>query len=698
MKKLFVIVLAITLVLAVLTACRQQSGGASSTGPAVTVNPIPYPVNPSPLDSSSKIKYYALDQVIEYGALPRYSEPDYVAALVRQGRLPPVEQRLPQTPQVIKTSFMSDGPGQYGGVFANVFAAPCDGWNFVAGTSVGWFGIESMYVTTLLASGPAYLRSDKNEPFPNVATDWTWSADGLTLTMNLIRGAKWSDGDPFDADDIMFTWEDNIMDNNVPSWSQPGHWAVNGKPTTLEKVNDYQIRWTFAEPFPVYLLWTMADNRFAISASHIFKPLHPKYNSRATYDSYRNAIPPTNLPAPTLGPWVPALYRVDELMVLKRNPYYWKVDSDGRQLPYIDEVHFQYSNDSNTRTFNTMAGTADLSNVGEAYDDVARGAAAPNAPFRVDWQGDSHAYGIEFNLDSKFGVVTPQDEANRALFRDIRFRRALTLALDRDGIARSLAQGPFYRSWGGGLLPASPLFTRESVYFLPFNVEAANSLLDEMGLRRGTSGNRQYPAGSPAAGRDIEIQLVAHQQLGNMIDIGQAAVSMYQAIGIRLTLRVLSQTVLDDLNRNGQWDLRSVRYDSEWLVPNAFPSSLSPNDDRILSMHYMIKTSNDAMPFEEELNRICVDFAKETDPAKQRQLMANWNTVWTENAYTIGVVTVSYGMLLNRFMKNVQPGLPVNVYSWGHQSMFMEQLWYEPANQRSLILGTNLPLTYPSFN
>ena len=702
MKKLFLVLLAITLVSAAFAGGGGQSSGssgaASGGAAAAAVSPIPYPANPSPLDSSSKIKYYSLDQVIEYRGLPRYSEPEYVTALVRQGRLPPVEQRLPPKPQVIKTSFMSDGAGQYGGVFANVFAAPCDGWNFVAGTSVGWFGIESMYVQCLLASGPAYLRKDKNEPFPNLITDWTWSADGRTLTMNLMEGVKWSDGDPFDADDIIFTWEDNINDPNVPSWSQPAHWEVNGKPSKLEKVNNYQIKWTFAEPYPVYLLWAMADNRFAISASHIFKPLHPKYNSRATYDSFRNAIAPTNLPAPTLGPWVPAQYRVDELMVLKRNPYYWKVDSDGKQLPYIDEVHFQYSTDSNTRTFNTMAGTCDLSNVGEAYDDVARGAAAANAPFRVDWQGDSHSYGIEFNLDSKFGVQTPQDTANRALFRDLRFRRALTMALDRDGIARSLAQGPFYRAWGGGLLPASPLFSKESVFFLPYNVAAANALLDEMGLKKGPSGYRQYPAGSPVAGRDIELQYLAMQQLGNMIDIGQAAIPMYQAIGIKMTMRVLTQTALDEIYRNGQWDLRAQRYDSIWLVPNAFPSDLAPMDDRIMPMHYMIKTSGDAMPFENDLVRIATAFARETDAAKQKQQMADWNKVWTENAYNIGVVTVSYGMLLNKFMKNVQPGLPVNVYSWGHQSMFMEQLYFDAAHQRPLILGTNLPLNYPNFN
>jgi peptide/nickel transport system substrate-binding protein len=342
-----------------------------------------------------------------------------------------------------------------------------------------------------------------------------------------------------------------------------------------------------------------------------------------------------------------------------------------------------------------MAGTCDLSNAGEAYDETARAAADPNAPFRVDWQGDSHAYGMEFNVDSKFGAAAPQDQANRALFRELNFRRALTLALDRDGIAASLASGPFYRAWGGGLLPAGPLFTRESVFYLPYDAGAANALLDQMGLRKGSSDYRQYPEGSPNAGRDIEIRIIARQDMGDEISIARAAVPMFQAIGIRLSMRVLAGTDCNDAWLSGAWDMRMARYDSPQMVPNAFPAALSPLDDNILVQHYKIKTSNDALAFENELNRICQAFAREADAAAQRQFMADYNKVWTENAYNIGVVTCTYGMLLNKYMKGVQPGLPVNAYSWGCQSMFMESLWYEPALQRQLVLGNNLPLSYP---
>jgi peptide/nickel transport system substrate-binding protein len=582
-----------------------------------------------------------------------------------------------------------------------VFALPIEGWNFGSGAICGWFGIEAVYSQPLLAGGPAYLRSDKNEPFPALVTDWSWSTDGKTLTMNLIKGAKWSDGAPFNADDVMFTWEDNINDPNVSSQSYPVNWEVNGKPTQLRKVNDYQIQFIFAEAFPVALLWSMATDRFYVSPSHFFKPLHPKYNPRATYESYKAACKPTELPAPTMGPWVPAQYKVNELLVMKRNPYYWKVDSNGKQLPYVDEVHFVYSSNSITRTTNTMAGTADLSNVGETYDEVARQASQSSAEFTVDWQGDSHAYGIEFQLDSKFGAETPQDNANRALFRDVRFRRALTLALDRDGIARSLAQGPFFRAWGGGLLPGSPLFTRESVYFLPYSMAAANTLLDEMGLKKGNDGYRTYPAGSPMAGKRIEIQIHTQTDLDAEINIATAANAMYKDAGIMLTIKQMDSTALSNVWLSGKWDLRVFRYDSPWLVPNAFPSYISPLGDNVLGNHYKIVSSGDALPFENDMNRIAREFSMATDPAKQKQLMADFNRIYTENAYTIGVVTATYGMLLNKNIKNIQPGLITNLYSWGHQSMFMEQIWFDPAYTqragRTLILGNTLPLNYPKL-
>ena len=123
-----------------------------------------------------------------------YSEPTWVTALVEAGELPPVEERLPENPQVILESGMSTGPGVYGGVWRDFSAVPTAGWNLCARQTQGWFGINYIYGESLVKSGPMFLRHDNLEPLPNLATDWAWSEDGTQLVMNIIRGAKWSDG------------------------------------------------------------------------------------------------------------------------------------------------------------------------------------------------------------------------------------------------------------------------------------------------------------------------------------------------------------------------------------------------------------------------------------------------------------------------------------------------------------------------
>ena len=162
---------------------------------------------------------YNLEEMVVYKKLDSYSQPEWMDKFVTDGTLPPVEERLPEEPQVYMTSGMSNGPGVYGGVWRDFSAAPTQGWNIGAGQSQGWFGINYVFQESLVKSGPMFLRNDKAEPFPNLAQSWEWSEDGKVLTMELISGAKWSDGDPFDSEDVMFTWEDLILDSNVRSWT-----------------------------------------------------------------------------------------------------------------------------------------------------------------------------------------------------------------------------------------------------------------------------------------------------------------------------------------------------------------------------------------------------------------------------------------------------------------------------------------------
>ena len=336
------------------------------------------PPEPPKFEAQTEPVYVNRSDIFEFKALPAYSEPAWVTAFVDAGKLPPVAERLPKEPLVYKTANMPDGLGVYGDVMRHVIGGRPEGWNYIGGQSQGWGGIDIGMSECLTRTGPLFqVRAEELEPLPNLAKSWEWSEDGHELTMHLIEGAKWSDGDAFDADDIMFYWEDNVLDANV----SPLNGATPetfGEGTTLEKVDAYTIKWTFKEVRPTQYLYAMAYGTFCPGPSHILKPQHPKYNADNTYEEYKNAFPPEYLNIPVMGAWVPVEYRADDIIVLRRNPYYWKVDEAGNQLPYLDEMHYRLSTWAD-RDVQAVAGSGDFSNLeqAESYVEALRRSADP---------------------------------------------------------------------------------------------------------------------------------------------------------------------------------------------------------------------------------------------------------------------------------------------------------------------------------
>ena len=156
------------------------------------------------------------DQIFTYRSLPDYHQPAWMDAFVEAGTIPPVAERLPAEPLVYDAANMPDGAGAYGDVMRHVIGGRPEGWNYVGGQSQGWGGIDIGLSECLTRTGPLFeVNADDLEPLPNLARSWDWSEDGMTLTVHLIEGAKWSDGDPFDTEDIRFYWDDVIMDPEV---------------------------------------------------------------------------------------------------------------------------------------------------------------------------------------------------------------------------------------------------------------------------------------------------------------------------------------------------------------------------------------------------------------------------------------------------------------------------------------------------
>jgi peptide/nickel transport system substrate-binding protein len=612
--------------------------------------PIPYPDPPDLGLGGGQVNRMPIDQIVTFEALPEYHQPEWMDALVESGELPPVEERLPNEPQVYLEAGMKDGIGVYGGVWRGFSACPTAGYNDLAGTTMGWFGIES-YTTRyqgLIKTGPLFRAEQDIVPFPNLAKSWEWSEDGKQLTMHLIEGAKWSDGVPFNADDVIFTWEGYVVDENVNSPRHLDAWTWNGEAASLEKVDDYTVMFTFPVEKPLDMWYLLQEDVFHVMPAHQLQPMHPKWSTadpKPSYVDFANFPAPDDLPLVTMGPWVITEYRTDELMIMRRNPYYWKVDEAGNQLPYFDEIQYHKGPSGIGRDLCTIAGDCDQMNLENpsTFVEAMVQAQEPDAAYMITWGPETLGYFVRFNYALHVGIEdTDRDVAVRELFRDLRFRQALSYATDREGIAQSIMRGPFLRGWAGGLYPGAPDFNKESVVYYPYDVDSANILLDEIGLMdTDGDGVREWTEG-PMAGEPVVLQLIASQDAAETQSVAEALVNLWGAVGIQINMRIMDSATHTDIDNAATWDMSVDRGGQEFALPFKNVTGLAPITGNFL-YHREGSEPRELLDFEQQLADIVTEYRSTYDAEGRRALMFDYNKIFTENVYNLGVFPVPVG-------------------------------------------------------
>ena len=390
--------------------------------------------------------------------------------------------------------------------------------------------------------------------------------------------------------------------------------------------------------FPYSVFYYLDEEQFIIQPAHYLKPLHPKWSATPTdYEAFENALPPDKLPIVTMGPWVITEYKTDELLIMRRNPYYWKVDENGNQLPYFDEIQYIKGPSGAGRDLCVMAGDCDHMNLENpsTFVEAMTRAQQPDATFRVTWGPETLGYALTFNMSLDYGVKDDRDKAVRELLRDQRFRRALSHAIDRDGIAQAIMKGPFLRAWAGGLFPGAPEFDRESVVYYDYDPPSSNALLEQIGLKD-TDGNGivNWTEG-PMAGQDVIIQLTANEDQREANNISEALVNQFAAV----------------------------------------------------------ETPRSLLPFEKQLVDIILKYRDTYDAAERKKLMFEYNKIFTENLYDVGIFVGRYGLGLAKRVKNVPAGTPVFMYTWVEDAIMLDMLW-TPVDQQ---LPQNRPETIPVY-
>lgn len=432
--------------------------------------------------------YYRNDTLDNFDQL---GESPMLTDKVEAGELPPVEDRLPQDVLVLEGL---EGIGQYGGMWRTGYVSAAQWTQPVSGI----FG------------PPALARSAPDgQIIPNLAKSWELSEDAMEYTLYLREGVKWSDGEPFTADDFIF-WYEAEFGNEYIMPSPPARWAPGGEPMQMEKIDDYTVHFTFAAPHPIFPNFIKRHGHYINQPKHFMSQFHPDFadsdeldalldeygldqwwqlydlKSEQIYWRSTNQQPDQ----PVLQPYV-VVERTDDLVFFERNPYYYKVDAEGNQLPYIDELRAEAVSDSELKELKAIAGDWD-------YHDGQ----ASSLPMYIENEeaGDFKTYvwqDSQMAVDSPHPNMTHQDPVLREIFQDARFRQALSLAIDRDEI-NELVYFNQAEPRQGTVIPPSPLFKQEyKEAYADYDVDRANAKLDDMGLERGPDGIRLRPDGEP---------------------------------------------------------------------------------------------------------------------------------------------------------------------------------------------------------
>lgn len=480
-----------------------------------------------------------------------FSEAPSLAAQVREGKLPAVDKRLPDKPEVIRPF---DQIGSYGGTFHSAVRANGD----VNG------------ITRLIgAQGLTRWSPDFATVIPNVAESWAQSKDAKEFVFRLRHGMKWSDGAPFTADDVLFAIND-LVANKQFFPSTPALYVVADKPVLAEKIDDYTVRLRFNGAYHTFIeqLATPMGQHPTLYPRHYCGQFHPKYNpgveelvKQANVSDWvalmrlkcGDTEAPTrwsNLDKPTLDPWIlETTYGSAAMQVrMKRNPYFWQVDSAGNQLPYIDELQLPIISEPETILLTAMNGQLDFQ-VRHIQNIQNRPVLAENAA-----KGHYKVIGLNDVNASAMAIFFNQSTQNsrlRPLFRSHEFRAALSLAMNRREINDIVFLGQS-QPWQIGPAHANRFFNEKlATQYTDFELQKANQMLDQLGLtRRDSSGYRLYADGSR-----ISMGAIVSISMPYQIQVLELLRNQWAKAGIELVIRSSERSLFYDRANSNDYDI-----------------------------------------------------------------------------------------------------------------------------------------------
>ncbi|MGA8153837.1 MAG: ABC transporter substrate-binding protein [Terriglobales bacterium] len=327
--------------------------------------------------------------------------------------------------------------------------------------------------------------SQKTEPA--LAKSWKMSPDGRTFTLTLRQGVRFSDGQPFDADDVIFSFT-VYLDEAVGS-PQRDLLMIDGKPPVITKLDQYTVRFSLPRP---YAAAERLFDGFAILPRHI---LEKTYREGKFVQAWPLNAPPTEVVG--LGPFRVKQYSPGQRLLLERNPYYWKVDSENHRLPYLDELVFLFVGSEDAQLMRFEAGETDLISRLSAENYALLSKEQSRTGLQLADLGPSLEYNfLFFNLNDLSGKKLDNITGKQVWFQDLKFRQAVSAAVDRDSIVK-LVYGTRGTPLWGNVGPGNKMWVNQSIPHPQRSLENARQLLKSAGFRWNASGQLFDAKGQP---------------------------------------------------------------------------------------------------------------------------------------------------------------------------------------------------------
>ena len=480
----------------------------------------------------------ALLLVVLSGAIAQdmtYNEAPMLAEMVAAGDLPPIEERLPAEPLVVQTI---DTIGEYGGTL-----------RFAEAAASLWSA------STLRQSGLFQYDMENVNISVDMAKDYAFNDDLSEFTIFLREGLKWSDGEPFTTEDIMFWWEDIANDPDISPNGPGSFWTFQDGSTVFEAVSDTELKMTFPKPYPIILdrlgRSAISTDTWLFAPKHYLQNWHMKYNQDANdiaadegFEDWTQAFQAHFRPArwyeperPWTWKWVPVEETTDRV-IFQRNPYYHAVDPEGNQLPYIDRVSVALISDQQTMTLRASSGDLDF----ETY--YLNAADLP--VYRANEETGNYQTLIAGQLRPSDLTLMPnrnvQDPVLNELFNSRDFRIALSVGIDRNRMNEALYFG-LGRPYPGLPLPGNPYIPEEwTTLHIEHDPDQANQLLDSLGLTERDSDDFRLRSDGERLSLLIQVGVLE----GNKMAACELVADDYLALGIETVCQLLEGSLFSE--------------------------------------------------------------------------------------------------------------------------------------------------------